>query len=132
MAYDEHYGGGPPGPIASIDWCKKVVDYSLKNISEEKLVMGLPFYGRAWASVNPAKAYKHSTIAKMLKDKRVGETKVVRGVPYFKYQEVVDVTVYFENSLSIMNKAKTYYESGARKIAFWRLGQEDIAIWETL
>ena len=58
MAYDEHWSGSAPGSIASLEWCRKVSAYSRSIIPPSKLVMGLPFYGRAWATANPAKAYR--------------------------------------------------------------------------
>jgi spore germination protein YaaH len=131
MAYDEHFSKSKPGPIASMEWCKKVSNYCVRNIPTEKLVLGLPFYGRAWASTNPAKAYKYSSIKKLLSEKKTSMVQTIKDIPYFTYKETVNVTVYFENSDSILNRAEMYYNDGARKIGFWRLGQEDVRIWET-
>ena len=47
MAYDEHWSTSAPGPIASLPWCRRVANYCLDAIGKEKLIMGLPFYGRA-------------------------------------------------------------------------------------
>lgn len=48
MAYDEHYEGGEAGPVASIEFVEDSIQYALKYVSSEKLVLGVPFYGRYW------------------------------------------------------------------------------------
>ena len=49
MTYDEHYQGGEPGPVASYDFMERTVQYALKHAPSDKLVLGLPFFGRIWS-----------------------------------------------------------------------------------
>ncbi|NLM61137.1 MAG: hypothetical protein GX193_03565 [Clostridiales bacterium] len=44
MAYDESYQGSKPGPVASISFVERSIQYALKHVSRDKLVLGLPFY----------------------------------------------------------------------------------------
>ena len=129
MAYDEHWSSSAPGAVASLEWGSKVAIYALQNIEPSKLVMGLPFYGRAWASINPARAYKYSGILKLTQDKNISNIEFKDGLPFFRYQETVDVTVFFDNAETTMLRANLYYGSNIRNIAFWRLGQEEISVW---
>jgi len=92
--------------------------------------MGAPFYGRAWASVNPAKAYKNSSVDKLLKEKGITPTERREGVSYFSYEETVQVEVYFDDAASIGERLKLYAAKNVDRIAFWRLGQEDPGAWE--
>ena len=48
MAYDEHYESGTEGSVAGIDFVNMSIKYALKNVESEKIVIGLPFYGRYW------------------------------------------------------------------------------------
>jgi spore germination protein YaaH len=49
MAYDEHYSGGEPGPVASAEFVEGSIQYALdQGVPKEKLVLGIPFYGRYW------------------------------------------------------------------------------------
>ncbi|WP_304943842.1 glycosyl hydrolase family 18 protein, partial [Vallitalea guaymasensis] len=49
MAYDESYRGSKPGPVASITYVEKSVQYPIDiGVSSEKIVLGIPFYGRIW------------------------------------------------------------------------------------
>ena len=48
MAYDEHCQGGAAGPVASIEFVRKSLDYILESVSKDKVVLGMPLYGRFW------------------------------------------------------------------------------------
>ena len=50
MAYDESYSGSKPGPVASISFVERSIKYALGQVPKEKIVLGLPFYGRIWSS----------------------------------------------------------------------------------
>lgn len=77
MAYDQHWSTSRPGPVASLSWCKAVLDYSLTTIPPEKLVMGIPLYGRSWKNEKIVKRVKvKSKYAKnSRKNKKARKTK---------------------------------------------------------
>lgn len=50
MAYDESYSGSKPGPVASISFVERSIRYALGKVPKEKVVLGLPFYGRIWSN----------------------------------------------------------------------------------
>jgi spore germination protein YaaH len=132
MAYDEHWSTSKPGSIASIDWCQNVSKYALSKIENKKLVMGVPFYGRAWADKNPAKAYKHSGIKTIISEKNITELQRKKEIPYVEYQETVNVQVYFEDAPSIIYRLNMYKNVFVNSVSFWRLGQEDPDVWKYL
>ena len=49
MTYDEHYQGGSSGPVASRAFQEQSIQYALKYVPADKLVLGLPFFGRIWS-----------------------------------------------------------------------------------
>lgn len=132
MGYDEHWSSSAPGSVASLDWCKKTAEYALKTIPREKFVMGMPFYSRAWSNINPAKAYKYSGLKKLTADKNITQIEFKDGAPFFTYQETVNVTVFFEDSATAVLRFQIYSSMNIKNIAFWRLGQEDPAVWQAL
>lgn len=50
MAYDESYSGSKPGPVASRSFVERSIQYALSHAPKDKIVLGLPFYGRIWSS----------------------------------------------------------------------------------
>jgi spore germination protein YaaH len=132
MAYDEHWATSAPGPIASLPWCKRVAEYALSVIGPEKLILGLPFYGRAWGDSNPSKAYLYSGIETLMEKNHISEIHRENGIPTFDYEVPVTVKVYYEDDYSLSVRMELYKSLGVRAIGFWRLGQETPAIWKLL
>jgi len=130
MAYDEHWSTSAPGPIASLSWCKRVADYSLKVIGKEKLIMGLPFYGRAWGTPNPSQAYLYTGIERIINENNVADIRRENGIPMFEYKVPVSVKVYYEDEYSLSARMEMYRTMGIASIGFWRLGQETPAVWQ--
>jgi hypothetical protein len=129
MAYDEHWSSSEPGPIASLDWCRSVAEHALKTIGPDKLVMGMPFYGRSWGSYNPFRAFFYSGIERIMNENAVEAAKWEKGVPYFSYESSVTVTVYYEDVYSLSLKGTMYRDMGIAAVGFWSLGQEDPGVW---
>jgi hypothetical protein len=129
MAYDEHWSAGEPGPIASLDWCRSVAEYALKTIGPDKLIMGMPFYGRSWGSFNPSRAFFHSGIERIRGENAVDTVGRERGVPTFSYETAITVTVYYEDVYSLVLKGNMYRDMGVAAVGFWSLGQEDPRVW---
>ena len=129
MAYDEHWSTSVPGPVASMDWCRRVAEFASARIPAGKLVMGLPFYGRAWGDKKPNKAYKYSGIESLAEEKNVGVFFRENEIPMFRYEETVGVVVYYDDAESITHRLGIYRDVGVDAVAFWRLGQEDPRIW---
>jgi len=132
MAYDEHWSTSGPGPVASMEWSSRVAAYASSKIAAPKLVMGLPFYGRAWGDIKSDRAYKFSAVSSLLKDKAVHSYSREGNVPSFKYQELITVDVHYDDADSTSHRLRMYRDAGIGAVAFWRLGQEDVIIWERI
>jgi hypothetical protein len=132
MAYDEHWGTSVPGPVASLEWCRKVAEYALSVIGPEKLIMGAPFYGRAWGDINPSRALVYSGVEDLINEHRVEEVGRENGIPTFEYEVPVRVKVYYDDEYSLSERMEMYRSLGVRSVGFWRIGQETPEVWKRL
>lgn len=130
MAYDEHWSTSKPGPIASIDWCQKVMEYAQKSIPERKLIMGIPFYGRTWGSETTSSAWYFSGANRIMTEHKVTDVTYENDIPTFKYNTNVEVTGYFNDAYSCVQLCRLYENAGIKKMGFWRIGQEDPEFWK--
>lgn len=132
MAYDEHWSTSAPGPIASIDWCTKITDYALSSIPQEKIVMGIPFYGRTWTEKNHAGAWKYSSQQKIFHENKIKNLQYKDDIPTVSYKATVKVTGYFNDIHSFNALANLYLNKGITNLGYWRIGQEDPKIWDSI
>ncbi|MDR3191747.1 MAG: glycoside hydrolase [Treponema sp.] len=132
MAYDEHWGTSSPGPVASMEWCRRIAEYALSVIGPEKLVMGVPFYGRAWGHINPSRALVYAGVEDLINQHGVEAVGREGGIPTFEYEVPVKVKVYYDDEQSLAARMEMYRSLGIRSVGFWRLGQETPAVWKRL
>ncbi|MCL1790370.1 MAG: glycosyl hydrolase family 18 protein [Peptococcaceae bacterium] len=148
MTYDEHYEGGPAGPVASIGFVEESIKYALSKTTADKIVVGLPFFGRIWSTHDTGvigKGLAISTIQNMIIDYQAivtydaatqspkAEFEVRPGnKPYTvggKPLAPGKYIIWFENDQSLQAKLKLIEKYNLKGAGAWALGQEDAAIW---
>lgn len=141
MAYDEHYDGGKPGPVASINFVEDSIKYALKTVPSKKIVLGLPFFGRAWKDdgningkglsliriedlikkYNGTVRYDHNSQSPVA---IVNVTGYEKDMPKGKY------TIWFENEESILHKLRLVENYNIKGAGSWSLHQATRSIWD--
>lgn len=129
MAYDEHWQGGVPGPIASQDWFAQQVAIARKAIPKKKLIVALGSYAydyhdgtadaltmpEAWLSARDSDAMPTWDAAS--------------GNSGFAFDDNGD-----RHEVWMLDAATTWNEmrqlGGISGIALWRLGGEDPGVWK--
>lgn len=133
MTYDEHWIGGPPGPVASLPWVKRVIDYSVSTIPPQKVLMGVGCYGYDWPAGQNGKTVKWKDLPGLIKSYGNVKWDNYYSVPYLTYtKNGVYHQVWFENQYSLAIKLKLAENYGLGGIAMWRLGFEDATFWDTI
>lgn len=136
MAYDQHWSTSAPGPVASSDWGKRIYDYAKTVIPPEKLVLGAPFYGRAWVNEDlGGKAWTNISVERIRRENEVEDSNIKtdeNGNKYFSLERKRTITFYFDDTESELARLKSYAEAGVSKVGFWRIGQENPELWDFL
>ncbi len=150
MAYDEHYEGGEAGPVASINFVEKSIQYALSKTTADKIVIGVPFYGRVWSLDNNqivGKGASSKTIQRILQncaatvtyDANSQSVKAEFTITETSGEYLVggDVVLqpgkyvaWFENDQSYQAKLGLIEKYDLKGAGAWSLGQEDTSIWE--
>jgi len=131
MTYDEHWSTSKPGPVASFSWCKDVVVFAAKNIPPEKLVMGIPFYGRSWQEKSFNRSVRTGKLEELLSKENIVKEYSNETGNKITYRDTVDITVYCDNNHSIREKL-LLFRKYADSVGFWRLGFEQRDIWNEI
>ncbi len=140
MTYD--YSHGTPGPIAPLDWSKKVLNYTkAQGVDMRKVLLGIPYYGVDWvATGKPAAPYSRvarglNTLYGPTSDKDLsGMTELIaqyKGsvqrdasqVPYFSYTDAKGAPhiVYYDDAQSWNAKMELLNQYGLAGVGAWSL-----------
>ena len=135
MCYDEHWSSGHAGPIGSKPWVRKVLQYTVSVIPPEKVVLGVPFYGREWAENGRSRSVSSTRGQKLLADTKAKlQWDNIAKCHWFEYTDDAGVkrTVYFESEESLKHRIALAQEFKLAGISIWCLGNEDPDFWKLL
>lgn len=135
MSYDDPYS---VGPVASLPFTKKILDYMKTQVAPEKMSLGIPLYCWKWdddinlrvGSLTHKLAEKEY---KKGKDRKKDYDEVL-GNETFSYRDRsgTNYTVWCESKESIQAKLEIIEEEGLRGFSAWALGQETSWLWRIL
>jgi spore germination protein YaaH len=131
MVYDQHWPGSEPGPISGPAWVRDALALRLAEVGPEPIVAALPLYGYRWPAGRPgepvsfaeAQAHAAGAGAPLRRDPA---SRTLRSVA----PDGAETWVADAELLRVL--AADIRAAGVHRFAFWRLGQEDPAIWTTL
>ncbi len=132
MAYDEHWSTSEPGPVASLAWCAKVAAYARATVSGDKLIMGLPLYGRSWQDKRLARTLRFSNVQDIVAEKKSTPNYASELGAWFEYSESVVVKVFYDDTRTILEKLKLYQAKNVASVSFWRIGQGPPELWSAI
>lgn len=155
MAYDEHYSGSEDiGSVSSIGFVQNGVKNTLKEVPAEQIILGLPFYSRIWELTpkegsgedvqSASEDYVPYTFTCSEEGMQTTEdictgngAKMVWSEEDGQYvaeyeSEGKRHKVWMENEESLEQKLKVMKENNLAGAAYWKLGLERPAAWDTI
>lgn len=137
MAYDQHWEGGTPGPIAAQDWFVREVQGALRRIGPDRIVVALGSYAYDWhgdetdaLSIEDAWLAAHDSSASVSFDPASGNA----GFAYDDGdgQSSQHHTIWMLDAAANWNELAALKRLGIEDMAMWRLGTEDSGFWADL
>lgn len=137
MAYDFHYAGGDPGPVAPLDWVRNVITYASATYTAPKVLLGVPLYGYDWNVTRGGTARAITYEQAVTRFKRTGakrELDAATGseVVYYTDDNGDRHEAWFESAATFDAKLRLVRETGIAGFGVWRVGQEDTSVWDVL
>ncbi len=131
MAYDHHYSGGPPGPIAPLPWVRAVIDYTTSHVRASKVELGVPTYGYDWPDGKRGTSVTYAEARALHRKHHVAVWwSATNAESHFTYRaKGVRHRVWFADGRSIRVRAQVAENAGLRGIVLWTLGGEPRSAW---
>lgn len=133
MAYDEHWQGGVPGPIASNGWFIRQLNSTLAGVDRSRVIVALGNYAYDWhdgradaSTVEEAWLAARDSGAKPVFDRQSGNL----GFSYAEDGKRHDI--WMLDGAIAWNQMQYLSHLGLPSIAVWRLGSEDPDFWNAL
>jgi len=132
MTYDYHWETSEAGDIAPISWMRNVLDYAITEIDNDKIYLGIHFYGYDWLG-QKAESLTYSDVENIIQANSPTINNSYENEKYFSYTGDGGLrTVYFADHETIRQRVDLINEYNIAGISIWRLGNEDTENWDII
>jgi spore germination protein YaaH len=135
MAWGVHWSTSTPGAQDDFPWVRSVADYVASMPNREKWVMGTMLYGMDWpngggSAANEASGLHWPEIQSLIAQHGQPVFDAEANSYHLAYQDGAGVPhdLWFSDAEAVGDRVALARERGL-KVGFWRLGQEDPAVW---
>jgi len=133
MLYDQHWSTSAPGAISEPEWVRSMLAARVAEVGASKIVAALPTYGYRWPSKRgmAAQSVSFAEAKQAAEQARVplardSQTRTLRAVKPGEWE------IWMTDAELLATLARQATAAGVRRIALWRIGQEDPASWRAL
>ena len=131
MLYDEHWSTSAPGPVATPDWVRRTLAQRVADVGADRLIAALPLYGYLWRGTKAGEPLSFVEARRAASEANVDLARDPSSRSLHAIQpNVWDLWMTDADLLRVLVDQVT--ELGVRRIALWRLGQEDPAVWQAI
>lgn len=132
MLYDEHWSRSAPGPIASPRWARAALDARAREGGADRIVAGFPLYGYRWPTgTDSAAATVGFDDARAIASAH--HVALARDTASSTLRARVDGSeTWVADAVLLDSLVRIARGRGVTRVALWRLGLEDPAVWTRL
>src|SRR5687768_7935938 len=132
MLYDQHWPGSDAGPISAPDWVSRNLSRVVSEVGASRVIAGLPLYGYHWVTGKPGVGVSYATGMRTAQRdaivvSRDSTSRTLRGGT-----GTGGSAVWLTDAPLLEELMQGAEKLGVTRFAFWRLGQEDPAVWSKL
>ena len=131
MLYDEHWSTSAPGPIATTEWLRRALAQRIADVGASRLIAALPIYGYLWKPNQPARPLGFHEATRLALESTVELTRDPASLSLHAIQP--GGWELWISDAELLAALRTEVQAlGVMRIALWRLGLEDPAIWSVV
>ncbi|MEP7001762.1 MAG: hypothetical protein ABI969_14845 [bacterium] len=130
MLYDQHWATSPPGAIADPLWVRRTLSVRVAESGASRLVAGLPLYGYQWRANAPTVTISYDDARRLAAEAGVALDRDPTTNSLHALRTGTDGWELWVSDAVLLEALRREVAGlGVRRLAFWRLGLEDPAIW---
>jgi spore germination protein YaaH len=131
MLYDEHSATSPPGPISSPEWVRRTLAVRVAESGASRIVAGLPLYGYQWFNNRrPARMISFAEATRLTAEAGVALARDPASSTLHASRGGSDGWDLWVTDAALLTALQREVAAlNVRRVAYWRLGLEDPAIW---
>jgi peptidoglycan-N-acetylglucosamine deacetylase len=131
MLYDEHWSTSAPGPIATPDWVRRTLAQRVADVGADRLIAALPLYGYLWRGTQAGEPLSFADARRAASQANVDLARDPSSTSLHAIQPNV-WELWMTDAELLHTLVDQVTGLGVRRIALWRLGQEDPDVWRVL
>lgn len=125
------------GPVASIPYVERILDYMLTKAPAEKLSLGIPLYCWQWQDGKRVSSTTYRLAEKAYKKiNKSNKSRVFNeelGAELIRFQrDGIDNAIWCDTAKGVQMKLDIIEKRGLRGFSAWAIGQEDKSVWKLL
>jgi spore germination protein YaaH len=131
MLYDEHWSTSAPGPIATADWLRRSLAQRVADVGASRVIAALPVYGYLWKPNQPAQPVGFFEAARLALAANVAFARDPASLSLHAIQPG-GWELWMSDAQLLAALRAEVQSLGVMRVALWRLGLEDPAVWAAL
>jgi len=131
MLYDEHWSTSAPGPVATTDWLRRALAQRVADVGASRLIAALPVYGYLWKPNQPARPIGFHEATRLALEANVEISRDPSSLSLHAIQPG-NWELWMSDAQLLAALRAEVAALGVLRVALWRLGLEDPAVWSAL